>query len=50
VEEGMKEEDLMYGDWLLRRTMASYVEWRNFEPPAERRAAIEAIRLEDFVN
>ncbi len=47
VEEDLLETDVMFGDWLLRRIMASYVEWEGFEIPQERRAKVEAISLED---
>jgi len=47
AEEDLLETDVMFGDWLMRRMMASYVEWEAFEIPAERRAQVEAISLDD---
>lgn len=50
VAEDIKDTDTMFGDWLVRRIMNSYIEWRNFEVPAARKEAVAAVQLTDFVN
>mmetsp|Transcript_87409 Transcript_87409/g.209118 ORF Transcript_87409/g.209118 Transcript_87409/m.209118 type:complete len:378 (+) Transcript_87409:27-1160(+) len=46
---GDAKEGPCFGDWLIRRVCASYVEWRGFEIPADRKPLIDAIR-DDFCN
>lgn len=49
VDEDIVESDILYGDWLVKRIMEAYVEWRDFEVPPARAAAIAAIDSSAFV-
>lgn len=46
---GNVQDGPCFGDWLIRRMCASYVEWQGFEIPEDRKALVEAIQ-DDFVN
>ena len=42
-ERYSSEDGFLYGDWLIKRFMTSYAEWKNFEVPANRKAAVDGI-------
>lgn len=43
-DERFKSEDgFLYGDWLIKRVMTSYAEFKNFHVPEERKAAVDKI-------
>ena len=50
ADERVGEEDVMFGDWLIRRMMHSYVEWKTFQVPESRKRFVDAVKLSDFVN
>lgn len=44
-----KHEDLfLFGDWLLKRLITSYVEWKDYTVPESRRVFIENIDIKEF--
>jgi len=50
-DEEFKNEDLfLFGDWLIKRFTSSYVEWKDYEIPEERKESIKKITMTDFKN
>ncbi|GBG29387.1 1-aminocyclopropane-1-carboxylate oxidase 2 [Hondaea fermentalgiana] len=50
VDQDLPHDAPLFGDWLMRRMMASYAEWQGFVVPGGRKPFVEAIELADFAN
>lgn len=48
VEDDKREDDFLFGDWLIKRMMLLYGEWRDFKVPPKRRRGIDKVPVESL--
>lgn len=44
------DQEILFGDWVIKRIVSSYVEWKDFEIPAQRKQWIDSIDSSQFKN